>query len=435
MKKFAIYLLFFVNLGLIVYLWLSGSYSLLSSPSASGQLIAFGRLAGLFLEFFILTQLVLMGRVVFIEQLFGHDRLNRLHRWNGYFLSLFLVSHPILLIIGYAKQNHVGLIEQFLNFLKHYEDVLNALIGACLLVLVILTSLLIRKRARYETWYFIHLLTYVAIALVFGHQIKTADVSAGGALFYWYILNFTAFGLILVYRWLKPLYLFYIHRFQVKDVVMETPNLYSVHISGRKMESYKFNAGQFANLTFLQKGMWFTHPFSYSKAYDGKSLRFTVKALGDFTTKAHKLQKGTKVILDGPLGLFTKHKSKKNKFLFLAGGVGITPIVALMQELAKEKKDMVLIYSAKNYQDFAFIPEVNATSSKNYFVVSRESEALKPKFEAGHIDAEKIQRLVPDFKERAIYLCGPEHMMRGVQTALATLNVPKKDVHLERFAY
>lgn len=434
MKKILLFCIFVLNLGVIIFLWYSGSSHYLST--SGGLPIAFGRLAGLLLEFFILIQLILVGRITFIEQQFGHDRLNQLHRWIGYSIAIFLLSHPLLLTFGYSQLSEVSFIAQFSNFIKNWDDVFNALLAVFLFIGVIISSVVIvKKRLRYETWYFAHLLMYIAIALAFGHQTNTADMSEGGPMYFWLAINFLVFGLILLYRWMAPFYRFFLHRFYIDKVVQETTDVYSIYLKGKDLKRYKFLAGQFANLTFLQAGMWFTHPFSFSAAPNGEYLRFSIKTSGDFTDKINSLKPNTKVILDGPLGIFTSNQAKKTKFLLIAGGIGITPIRALAEQLAMQKTDSVILYGCKTENDIVFKNELSALNLKHFFLLSQTQSQQDRNILPGRISAEKIKLLTPDFLEREVYLCGPNNMISGVLADLKTLNIPNSQIHYEKFNY
>ncbi len=435
MKKLLLILVFFANLLTIMAFWRRGSSILIASGAQAGLLIALGRLAGLLGEFFILNQLVLIGRVGWVEQLFGHDRLNQAHRWVGYGIIIFFLSHPLLLTIGYARLSETSLAAQFINFLQNWEDVSKALIGLILFIVLIGVSVaIVKKRLRYETWYFSHLAMYAAIGLAFGHQTNSGDVSQGGPLYYWLALNFAVFGLLLAFRWLRPFYLFYRHRFFVEKIIAEKGGAHSVYASGKGLENYRFHAGQFANLTFLQKGMWFTHPFSFSAAPNGKFLRFSIKASGDFTDKIHQIHKGTKIIIDGPLGIFTSEDKGKEKFLLIAGGIGITPIRALAESLQQKNKDSVLLYGCKNPADVIFEEELRAVAPKRHYIFSQKSGSNDP-VSTGRIEKSKILSLVPDFKDREIYMCGPVPMMKQLALEFESLGLPRRQIHFEKFNY
>jgi len=433
MQKIVIKSLFVINLAVIILFWWTGSSSLLLGASISGLLIALGRIAGLLAEFFILTELVLISRIPFIERAYGFDNLNKLHRWIGYGLLSGILSHPILLIFGYAIERHVSLWQQTLNFLTSWEDVAKALIALTIVITVGIISLpVIKRKFRYESWHVIHLLMYVAIGLVLGHQINTADVSTGIALYYWLALNFLVFGGVLFYRVLHPFILFNRHRFNVEKIVQETHDVHSVYITGRNMDKFTFEAGQYIHVSFLTKGMWQPHPFSISLAPNGKHIRISPKALGDFTSKIKDLTAGTKVIIEGPFGRFTERAAKYEKYLLIAGGIGITPIRALAESLSQKNRDAILLYGNKTENDIVFKDELQNLAPQGHYVLSEKTNG---NFESGYIDEAKIKKFVPDLKERDIYICGPVGMMSAVTSILKNLGISKSQIHFEKFSY
>lgn len=433
MRKSLVYFLFFANLIGIFYIWINGSGSLLVSGDMSNILIALGRIGGLLAEYFILVQLVLVGRIRFIEQVFGFDKLNIIHRRLGYTIGATILLHPLLITWGYALGSNQSFVAQFYTFLLSWEDVFFAFLGLVIILIIVTISIaIIRRKLKYETWYFSHLFIYLAIALAFSHQIATGDINGGGILTYWYILNFTIFGLVLVYRVLRPLYITYTHRFYLEKIVRETDTVHSFYINGNKMEEYSFQPGQYMHITFLAPRFWYSHPFSFSQAPNGEHLRLSIKSSGDFTSTIHTVPAGTRVIIDGPFGVFTEKKAQKEKFLFIAGGIGITPIRSLIESLSKKGRDMILLYGNKTEKDIAFKKELENFKVTMHHVLS---DTTNTQFERGFIDQEKIMRLAPDFMEREIYVCGPPVMMKGIVKTLLSMGVPRAQLHYEKFSY
>ncbi len=436
-KKLLIYLIFLGNLIGIFALWWTKSNFYIVNPGDGNLLIALGRIAGLLGEYFILIQLVLIGRIRPIEHLFGFDKLNALHRYIGYSILTFLLTHPLLLIAGYAQSYGVSYISQFGDFLANKNGVFLSFFALALFIFVIFISIaIVRRKLRYETWYFTHLLTYLAIGLALNHQLGTGDLRSGGPLYYWYVLNFGVFGLLLSYRFLRPLVRFAYHRFVIEKVAQETYDTWSIYISGHHMEQFVFDAGQYINITILKRGMWYTHPFSFSAAYNGNYIRLTIKALGDYTKQIAALEPGTHVVIDGPLGLFIRNTTNREKFLFIAGGIGITPIRAMLETLALERRDAVLLCGNKTEQDIAFKQELEAMHEYAptitlHHVVSTPSAG----YESGFIDKEKIVRLVPDFYEREVFLCGPPVMMKIMVQNLKELGFDNRHIHFEKFSF
>lgn len=433
MKKiYALASLGVFHIALVLLFWWEGSGRYFSAHTPGGVYIALGRLFGLVGELALLMQLVLIGRIRVIEQMFGFDRLNKVHRVLGRATIAILLAHPIFLAAGYSQRSGTSLTAQLISFLSNWEGILAATVALVLFVVLGgISAAIVRKRLRYETWYFVHLLAYVGIGLAFNHQIESGDMSRGGALTYWVTTNFLVFGIVLAYRFVRPLYFYAKHQFRVQKIVQENDLVTSIYIDGNAMESFAFKAGQYANLTFLQEGMWYTHPFSFSSEPNGEYLRFTAKAAGDFTRTLGQLKEGTRVIIDGPLGVFTE-RSDKEKYLLIAGGIGITPILALAQSLSKKGKDVVVLYSIKKESDGVFMEELRRLPIRLVSIYSDDPQASG---EHGLMDAQCITRLAPDAQEREVYLCGPQPMMEFVVEQLESLKVSKKTVHFEKFAY
>lgn len=436
-KKFLVCALFFINIVIIVALWWSNSTYYISNPAGGNILIAFGRITGLLAEYFILVQLMLVGRVKWVEHLFGFDRLNAIHRFIGYSIPAFLLGHATLLTLGNAQANNVSFLAQLADFLANKDDMMEAYLAFLLFLFIIFISIaIVRKKLRYETWYFVHLGVYAAIFFALQHQLGSGDLRGGWGLFYWYALNFGVFGFVLLYRFIRPLYLFGKHRFVVQRVVPETPDTYSLYITGNKMDQFFFEAGQYANITLIASGVWYTHPFSFSAAYNGKFIRFTIKSLGDYTGKIRDVKPGTRVIIDGPLGLFVEKRARRDKFLFIAGGIGITPLRAMIESLAPQKKDIVLLCGSRTEKDIAFKKEFDdIRSMAPWVVIHNVLGTPTPGFESGFIDKEKVVRLVPDFYAREVFLCGPPLMMKATVENLKQLGFSEKYIHFERFSF
>lgn len=180
--------------------------------------------------------------------------------------------------------------------------------------------------------------------------------------------------------------------------------------------------------------MWFSHPFSFSQAPNGKNLRFTVKSSGDFTSKINQIKNGSKVLIDGPLGRFVPNASA-HKYLFIAGGIGITPIRAQMESLSQEKKDMTLLYSFKNAEDNIFMEELKNFPAKKYFFVSNQAAAAKDNMLQGKINEQTIPKLVPDYLSREAFVCGPPEMIKSLRSILLKLGLSKRQIHYELFSY
>lgn len=202
------------------------------------------------------------------------------------------------------------------------------------------------------------------------------------------------------------------------------------------MDRLAIKPGQFVIVRLLTRQFWWqSHPFSVSQVFDGSHIRLTIKDKGDFTKAIQLLRPGARVVVDGPLGSMTPQRSRHNKVLLIAGGVGITPIRALAEDFAKKGKDVALLYGSRFAGDIIFQSELEELAKnyrmKIYFVLSRDTAWKGPR---GHIDSAKISSLVPDFMEREVFLCGPKEMMAGARSSLQSLGYSRK-VHFESFSF
>src|SRR5258708_36255605 len=130
------------------------------------------------------------------------------------------------------------------------------------------------------------------------------------------------------------------------------------------------------------------------------------------------LKVGTKVIIDGPHGVFTSQKITRDKVLLIAGGIGITPLRSLTEELAG-KIDLTLIYNAKTKSQAVLLDELRTIQALHPCrLIEIYSNEIIAGAEGGMSNKEELARLVPDLAERDVFLCGPPRMMEALKLAL-----------------
>lgn len=428
MKKAFLIIIFLANLAIIACLWFSQSGRFLSVGQA-GAFISLGRLVGLLAVYLVLWQLVLIGRARFIEQTFGFDRLAAFHHFNGLVAWIFIFLHPALIILGRAKLGGISFLGELFSYLSPEAELLSAFAAVLIFTLIIIISVgTMRRKLKYEAWHYIHFLTYLAIILAFGHQLELGyDLQNNLAVAYWYLLYALAVLPLVYFRLLMPAFLFYRHRFRVERVVRENPQVVSVYISGREMDLFRFRGGQFVVARFLSRELaWQAHPFSLSQAFNGKELRLTIKSLGDYTASLpDRLRLGQLVWLEGPYGIFTGRRARGRKLALIAGGIGITPIRSLIED--SSDKDKVLIYSARQMDEMVLKSELDKLAGQNL-----RNEYLDSS--AGRLDKEKLNRLLPDYREREFYLCGPWPMVAAVKKILLDSGVKRRRIYFEKFS-
>src|SRR5207237_2178944 len=261
----------------------------------------------------------------------GVRRLTIWRRRTAHACLYLVLAHVVLSVYGYALLDKISLPAEVSTMLGGgvYPGMITATVGTALLMAVAWSSVVIvRRRLRYEAWYAVHLSAYAAIALGWFHQIPTGNelVLDRIAADYWRSLYIATLALLLVWRVLVPLASAFRYRLRVLDVSAEGAGVVSLRIGGRRLDRMNARPGQFFIWRFLSRGRWWSaHPFSLSAAPDGSTFRITVKALGDHTSRFHEIAPGTRVVAEGPFGVFTAEPRRRAEALLMPGGMGGAP--------------------------------------------------------------------------------------------------------------
>jgi predicted ferric reductase len=420
-----------LNVAVIVALWLrAGGIS--SVGGLADALTSTGRITALLGAYAALIAVVLLARVPVLERLVGFDRLTGWHRHAARACLTLLVAHTALTTAGLTVGDHVSLPREAQRLITQYPGVITASAALVVLLAVAVTSVVaVRRRLRYETWYFIHLYTYLAIALAFSHQIATGKDFVGdpAARAYWTALYLVTLGALVLFRIGVPLVRAARHRLRVSRVVAEAPGVVSIEITGVRLDRLRARPGQFFLWRFITRGRWWqAHPFSLSAAPDGRRLRITVKDSGDFSAGLRELRPGTRVLVEGPFGAFTADARRRPRVVLIAGGAGITPIRALLETMPASPGEIAVVYRAPRAEEVLFRDELDGLARRRgaelHYVVGADCE----------LSASTLAKLVPDIADRDAFVCGSPAMVDATLGSLVGAGVPRRHVFTERFA-
>jgi predicted ferric reductase len=426
-------LLALANAGAVVALWVSG---LDGADGTSGALADAARLCGLLGAYLVLLTLLLLARLPVLDRIAGFARLTRWHRRAGTAGLALVLAHAVLITVAYTLADEISVPAELERLITGYPGVITAIAGLALLVVVAVSSAAaVRRRLRYESWYFVHLYAYLGVALAFSHQLATGTAFVGRpvARAYWTGLYVATLGALVGFRLVLPVARSLRHRLRVVRVVEEAPGVVSVEISGVALDRLRARAGQYFSWRFLTRDRWWeAHPFSLSAAPGADRLRITVKGVGDFTARLRAVAPGTRVIVEGPFGDFTTEARRRPRVALIAGGVGITPIRALLEDMPGEPGDIAVVYRALRPEDVILRAELDALARErgaelHYVVGDHRTQAL--------LSPEHLQRLVPDIAARDVYVCGPPAMTDATRAVLARSGVPRRQIVTERFAF
>ena len=432
------YVVFVINAVVILgFWWFSSGFEI--TRNASDLFNGIGRVTGLLGTYLVLWQLLFMARLPWLEHAFGLERMAVLHKWNGYLAIGLLIGHGVFQTLGYQLGDGKDVASQLADFIASYQGLLAAIVALGLLVAVVVMSVTIATRhLAYETWYFIHLYAYLAVVLAFSHQLATGVDFAGNPafVFYWCGLYVLVGGSLVFYRVVGPLAIYSRHRFHVQRIEKEARGVFSIYITGRDLDQFPAEAGQFAIWRFMDRKRWWqAHPFSISAIPDGRRLRITVKNIGDFTRDIHTLKPGTPILVDGPFGKFIERPTNP-RVLLIAGGIGITPIRPLAEEMATDGFDIRVLYRAHGEGDIVFKKELDTLSSRepsvriDYLLTQAGGNRRS---RAGWFSPASLAGLVPDIVDRVVYVCGPPGMMAVVRGSLKALGLAPDQIRTEVF--
>jgi predicted ferric reductase len=381
-------------------------------------------------------QFALVARFRGVAAPFGTDALAQFHRQIGLVGFVFVVVHVALS----AQWEMVAR-------LPSWDTPWRVRFGvAALLALVALvTTSIWRRRLRlsYEVWHVLHGLlavTCVGTALVHvllvDHYIDSRWKQA-----LWLLMTAAFVALLGWVRVAKPLMLWR-RPWTIDKVTPERGRCTTLTMRPSGHRGMSFEPGQFAWFVIDRAPFAFTqHPFSFSSSAEADGeIEVTVKALGDFTAGVADLTPGTKVYVEGPYGAFTPDQHEGPGFCFIAGGVGVTPIVSILRTLADrgDRRPLVAFVADREWEGVTFREEFECLKDRLDLDIVYVLEHPPPEWsgETGRIDVATLQRhLPPGHRRWQFFICGPNPMMDAMEHALEALGVPGEHIHTERFGW
>jgi predicted ferric reductase len=383
-------------------------------------------------------QFGLTARFRYVTDPWGEDVIYHFHRQ----ISLIAVG----LVVAHALIQFVVQPELFapLSLFEAPWGARFAVLSICSLIVLVITALWRAKlRIGYETWHVSHIvLAVVAVTGGLLHMVGwgfyLTDPWKRGL---WIGLTMFWIGLLFYVRIVKPLFMLR-RPYRITEVRKERGDTTTLVMQPDGHPGFRFRPGQFGWLTVWGSPFKITgHPFSFSSsaaATDG-CVEMSIRNLGDFTSKVHKVPVGQRVYLDGPYGAFTIG-NPADMHVLIAGGVGITPMMSMIRTLADrgDERPVILLYGSKDWESITFREELEALKERlNLKVVHvLQNPPAGWTGETGFINAEMFKRhLPPPYADHEYFICGPAVMMDAIEKALGEMNVPMSKYHSERYSF
>lgn len=422
-----------VGLGISIVLAFWGE-SLASLEARGGWLTLGGRLAGLVGTYLMLVMVILISRNPWLERSVGQDQLVRWHRRIGGWPIVLIALHVLLITWGYAQLTSVSFVRQFWTFLVHYPDILDSALALGLLVLAgVSTAGIIRRRMKYESWWVVHLYMYLALGLAFFHQIRIGVMFLSHPLLrdLWISIWVVAAVSVASFRIALPVLRNLRHQLRVSAVREETPGVYSVVVTGRQIERLAVSGGQFFQWRFTTRELWWhAHPYSLSALPKAPFMRVTVKGLGDHSNAMAHLKPGTRVLVEGPYGTFTRHSLRAKRVLLVGAGVGVTPLRALLEDLPSSVQVTVIVRASDpgNVVHRQEVVDLVAKRGGKY------RELIGPRDHV-RFSTKLLHGIAGDLRDVDVYVCGPDEFTEMVVTAARQLGAQPERIHRETFSF
>ena len=425
MKKLSLFLGLIVPFaGFPVFFW---SRTAASGVPFSACVYDIGRLIALICFVLIAFQYVLGARIKKIERGIGLGRLLAFHKGLGLILFTVPLAHPVLLLLSERLQGYSTPMSFFkiLGMLALFFIWVSA--GAAVLYGKI--------PLKYGAWKRIHRLAFAVFPLAFFHSILLGTTLQKGPMrIFWLILALVYVMILLA--GIRRHYALRRQVFTVSAVSRETHDTWTLHFEGERRD---YEPGQFMFLSLVRKGrVSESHPFTVASPPSRSGLSISVKAVGDFTSTIDEAEKFDAAFIDMPYGVFSFVHHDAERYVFIAGGIGITPFMSMLRYMHDRRieKEVILIWGNKKEEDIVFRDElehlaVDMFSLKVIHVLSRQGDWPG---ERGRIRAGLLRRRVNDFQKGEFFVCGPPRMMKAVDKTLLDLGVSKKRIHMERFA-
>jgi predicted ferric reductase len=390
----------------------------------------------------MVLQFALVSRIKWLAEPFGIDLLHKFHREVSFVALAFIFAHPVLLFVENSAE-YLPLLDLTTAPWRARFAVVSILLLLLLFVLSIWRRLL---RLSYEAWKMSHgALSVASVLLALAHMDLVGHYMRGlpGRL----LFDFVVGGILFVLVWsriVSPVVQL-LRPWQVVRVIGERGRAVTMVVEPIGHRGLAFKPGQFAWVTVGEPpfGVAEQHPFSFSsppvEARNGR-VWLTIARRGDWTRDIAAVRPGTRVYLDGPYGRFSIDHTEAPGYVFIAGGVGITPLYSMIAAmcLREDPRPVVLFYASRDWESVLFREQIDALS--RYMPNLRVVHVLRhphPEWrgEGGYITTRVLLRHLPaGYRSFQYFLCASEPVMDAVQEMLVSIGVPASHIDSERFA-
>jgi len=407
-----------------------------SEPAGTGFWWSFSLALGFAGTAMMAIQFALTARFRRASAPYGIDVVYYFHRHLAVLGFLLTLLHPIILFV---------LNPPFLSYLNPFDApwFMTAGVGSLLALTLLIASSIWRKQLgiHYDGWRIWHgILAVAALVLALlhiegvGFYIATPWRQA-----LWIVIGASCLALFLYVRLVKP-WRMRSQPYRVAEVLAERGDAWTLVVEPDGHAGFDFQPGQFAWLTLRSSPFALReHPFSFSSCpTQPRRYEFTIKELGDFSRTIRNVKPGEVVYLDAPYGAFSIDRHPAPGYVFIAGGIGIAPMMSMLRALADrgDQRPHLLIAAHSRWDRVIFREALDALRSRLRLEVVHVLEEPPEDWqgEVGYVTPAVLERHLPiDRAAYEYFVCGPQPMITAVEKGLYQLGVPMTRFHTELF--
>lgn len=237
------------------------------------------------------------------------------------------------------------------------------------------------------------------------------------------------------------------------QIIEDTKDVKTFRFIAKSPTLFNYKPGQFVTLNLNINGQTVKRSYSISSTPSRPhTLEITVKRVpppsdvpdappGLVSNWLHDhLKVGDEIKITGPFGKFTCVDNNASKLLFISAGSGITPMMSMSRWALDTvaNRDIIFLHSARTPNDIIYRQELEAmtTNHANFRLALTMTRPVVGETWwgfTGRLNEILLPAITPDFKERVIYICGPESFMKSVKTLVESLEFPMENYYQESF--
>ena len=373
---------------------------------------------------------VLATRWKVLEPLFGGlDRVYRVHKWTGISaFALFLVHYFVT--PDFKGKLLASALNNFAAGMGRW-----GFYGLTALIAISIFKRLPRTKYEfpYRIWRQTHRFIGVFFILIAFHFLFIKRPFDGSALLVSYLVIFAILGITaFIYTQVRS----FLHTRSYVVTAVEKAHGATVITAEPVKGAIKARPGQFAFIAAGKPGLREPHPFTiagHDKGEDGKMrLTFAIKPLGDYTTRLRDgIAVGDRMSIEGGYGRFTAQRGG-NKQLWVAGGVGVTPFLAMAKAAGEMKdKSIHLFYCVREPAEAIGADRLTDAALNENFSYTLHSSNTD-----GRVSAEVVRDKAGfDLNGADLWFCGPPGLREALVKGFKDLGVKLARVEFERFEF